>query len=36
MNNRQKEMGYNPTQELMSRLGMDMDSNEIVKNYDEF
>ena len=36
MNNRQKEMGYNAGAELMNRLGMQMDTTESIKNYDEF
>ncbi len=36
MNNRQKEMGYNATVELMNKLNMNMDSTETVRNYDEF
>ena len=36
MNNRQKKMGYNAAQELLDRLGMDSDSKETVKNYDNF
>lgn len=36
MNNRQKEMGYNAGAELMNRLGLQMDTTESIKNYDEF
>ena len=36
MNNRQKKMGYNAAQELLDRLGLDMDSKETVKNYEQF
>jgi len=36
MNNRHKKMGYNAAQELLSRLGMDSDPIETVKNYDDF
>ena len=36
MNNRQKKMGYNAAQELLERLGLDMESKETVKNYEQF
>ena len=36
MNNRQKKMGYNAAQELLEQLGLDMDSNDTVKNYEQF
>ncbi|MFR0880458.1 MAG: HPr kinase/phosphorylase, partial [Oscillospiraceae bacterium] len=36
MNNRQKKMGYNAAQELLDKLGLDMDSKETVKNYEQF
>jgi HPr kinase/phosphorylase len=36
MNNRQKKMGYNAAQELLDRLGLDMDTKETVKNFDNF
>ena len=36
MNNRQKKMGYNAAQELLEKLGLDMDSNDTVKNYEQF
>ena len=36
MNNRQKKMGYNAATELLDRLGLDMESKEIVKDYDAF
>ena len=36
MNNRQKKMGYNAAQELLDRLGLDMESKETVKNYEQF
>ncbi len=36
MNNRQKRMGYNAATELLDQLGLDMDSKEIIKDYDTF
>ena len=36
MNNRQKKMGYNAATELLDHLGLDMESKEIVKDYDAF
>ncbi|MCC8135345.1 MAG: HPr(Ser) kinase/phosphatase [Ruminococcus sp.] len=36
MNNRQKKMGYNAAQELLSQLGMESDAKEIIKSYDTF
>ncbi len=36
MNNRQKKMGYNAATELLDHLGLDMESKEIVKEYDAF
>ena len=36
MNNRQKKMGYNAAQELLDKLGLDMESTETVKNYEQF
>ena len=37
MNSRQKKMGYNATQELMHKLGLEeMKGQEIVKDFDEF
>lgn len=36
MNNRQKKMGYNAAHELLEKLGMDMESHETIKNFDEF
>jgi HPr kinase/phosphorylase len=36
MNNRQKKMGYNAAQELLGKLGLDMDSKDTVKNYEQF
>ena len=36
MNNRQKKMGYNAGQELLDKLGIEMDSKETVKNYEMF
>ena len=35
MNNRQK-MGHNVATELLDQLGLDMESKEVVKNYDAF
>lgn len=34
MNNRQKKMGYNAAQELLENLGLNMESNDTVKNWD--
>lgn len=34
MNNRQKKMGYNAAQELLEKLGLNMDAKEVVKNMD--
>ncbi len=36
MNNRQKKMGYNAAAELLSNLGLDMDTKDKVKNWDSF
>ena len=36
MNNRQKKMGYNAATELLDHLGLDMESKEIVQDYDAF
>lgn len=36
MNNRQKKMGYNAAQELLSQLGMESDAKEIIKSYGTF
>ena len=36
MNNRQKKMGYNAATELLDQLGLDMESKEVVKDYDAF
>ncbi|MBQ3565552.1 MAG: HPr kinase/phosphorylase, partial [Oscillospiraceae bacterium] len=36
MNNRQKKMGYNAAQELLDKLGIDMEGVETVKNYENF
>ena len=36
VNHRQKKMGYNAAQELLDKLGLDMDSKETVKNYEQF
>ena len=36
MNNRQKKMGYKAATELLDHLGLDMESKEIVKDYDAF
>lgn len=36
MNNRQKKMGYNAAQELLDNLGLDIDSKDTVKNWDNF
>lgn len=36
MNNRQKKMGYNAAQELLSNLGLDMQGKETVQNLEDF
>ncbi len=36
MNNRQKKMGYNAAQELLSSLGMNMEGKDIVSNWEDF
>ncbi len=36
MNNRQKKMGYNAAQELLSNLGLDMQGKETVQNWEDF
>ena len=36
MNTRQKKMGYNAAAELLSRLGMESDPKETVRNYENF
>ena len=36
MNNRQKKMGYNAANELLEHLGLDMESREVIKDYDAF
>ncbi len=36
MNNRQKKMGYNAANDLLEHLGLDMESKEVVKDYDTF
>ena len=36
MNNRQKKMGYNAANDLLEHLGLDMESKEVVKDYDAF
>ncbi len=36
MNNRQKKMGYNAAQELLDNLGLTMDSEEKVNNWEAF
>ncbi len=36
MNNRQKKMGYNAAQELLSNLGLDMQGKETVSNWEDF
>ncbi|MBQ8377916.1 MAG: HPr(Ser) kinase/phosphatase [Oscillospiraceae bacterium] len=35
MNNRQKKMGYNAAEELLSNLGLQIDKKDKVKNWDE-
>lgn len=35
MNNRQKKMGYNAAQELLDNLGLQMDTKDKVKNWDD-
>ncbi len=36
MNNRQKKMGYNAAQELLSNLGLQMEKKETVKSWEDF
>ncbi len=36
MNNRQKKMGYNAANDLLCHLGLDMESKEVIKDYDAF
>ena len=36
MNNRQKKMGYNAAEELLSNLGLQVDKKDKVKSWDEF
>ena len=36
MNNRQKKMGYNAAQELLDNLGLNMDSKNTVKDFDQY
>ena len=36
MNNRQKKMGYNAAQELLSKLGLEMEGNETYQNWTDF
>ncbi|MDR1674653.1 MAG: HPr(Ser) kinase/phosphatase [Oscillospiraceae bacterium] len=36
MNNRQKAMGYNAAEELMNKLGLDVEKKETTKNLDKF
>lgn len=36
MNNRQKKMGYNAASELLQKLGLEMDTKDTEKNWDEF
>lgn len=36
MNNRQKKMGYNAAEELLEKLGMNMEKRETVKNWETF
>lgn len=36
MNNRQKKMGYNAANDLLEHLGLDMESREVIKDYDAF
>lgn len=36
MNNRQKKMGYNAAQELLSNLGLEMEGSETVSNWIDF
>jgi HPr kinase/phosphorylase len=35
MNNRQKKMGYNAAQDLMSQLGLSMESSTTVTEWEE-
>ena len=36
MNNRQKKMGYNAAQELLSKLGLEMEGSEKFQNWTDF
>ncbi len=36
MNNRQKKMGYNAAQELLSSLGMNMEGKDIISEWEDF
>ena len=36
MNKRQKKMGYNAANDLLEHLGLDMESKEVIKDYDTF
>ena len=36
MNNREKKMGYNAAQELLSNLGLEMEASETVANWQDF
>ena len=36
MNNRQKKMGYNAAQELLSGLGMNMEGKDIISEWEDF
>ena len=36
VNHRQKKMGYNAATELLDQLGLDMESKEVIKDYDAF
>ena len=36
MNNRQKKMGYNAAQELLDKLGLNMETKDTVKDFDKY
>ena len=36
MNNRQKKMGYNAAQELLDNLGLNMETKDTIKEWDQF
>ena len=36
MNNRQKKLGYNAAKELLSKLGLEMESSEKYETWEDF